>query len=279
MATTLSKLLLAGSLLMAAIATPTEAVKAQEFTTAVTVAQQSEEAEFSETEQRVQELEATIRKLRQGRIALTRREVLLSRIIRVRKPDETQKVIDLMLRDANQAAIEALQPEAAQAESPPKNIIQIPLKQVEQLKQDLQGGDEYVIRILSAGNYVQGESKVRVFAELKQNVSVFAEDERLAELDVDLGANDDEQVRALLRNLLEQARVKAIEAGVVSGRVIVGEGDIVSLAKFHDALKQQDGMVQLRVVTAAPVSTAGPLLVEVQALQEGNEILTTATQN
>lgn len=278
MATILSKRLLSASFVITVIATPVEMVKAQELMPAVTVAQQSDEAEPSEIEQRLQELEATVRKLRQGRIALTRQDVLLSRVIRVRKTDETQRVIDLMLRDANQAAVEALQPKTTQAGTPPKNIIQIPLKQVEKLKQDLQEGDEYVLRILSAGNYVQGESRVRVFADLKPNVSLFEQDERLAALDVNLEANDDEQVRSLLRNLLEQARSKALEAGVVSGRIIVGEGDMVSLARFHDALKQQDGTIQLRVVTAAPVSTAGPLLVHVQALKGDVEMLTTATQ-
>lgn len=279
MATTLSKLLLSASLVITGIAIPAGAVQAKEVKPAITVAQQPEEAELSDIEQRLQELEAAIRKLRQGRIVLTRQEVLSSRVVRVLEPEATQQAINLMLQEANKAAVESLQLENSSVDSSRKQVIQISLKQVEKLKQALQDGDEYIVRILSAGNYVQGESKVSVFADFRQNTQVFSQGERLAQLEVDLGAKDDETVREQLRNLLDQARLNAREAGVVSGRIIFGKDDVGGLVRFHDALKEHDGMIKLQVVTSAPVSTAGPLRVDIQAFQSGAEILTTASDD
>ena len=279
MATTLSKLLLSASLVITGIAIPAGAVQAKEVKPAITVAQQPEEAELSDIEQRLQELEAAIRKLRQGRIVLTRQEVLSSRVVRVLEPEATQQAINLMLQEANKAAVESLQLENSSVDSSRKQVIQISLKQVEKLKQALQDGDEYIVRILSAGNYVQGESKVSVFADFRQTTQVFSQGERLAQLEVDLGAKDDETVREQLRNLLDQARLNAREAGVVSGRIIFGKDDVGGLVRFHDALKEHDGMIKLQVVTSAPVSTAGPLRVDIQAFQSGAEILTTASDD
>ena len=56
-----------------------------------------------------------------------------------------------------------------------ERVVKITQGQVQQLLKTLQDGQEYVVRIIAAGNYVQGEKEVRVFADIALNQKIFSQ--------------------------------------------------------------------------------------------------------
>ena len=237
------------------------------------------EAQLKELENTQAFLDAAIRDrerglqlLRQGNVALTRREVLATRIIRVLVPEATQQALNLVFQEANREALKAIRPGTEEE----IQIIQITQAQVDRLTEQIQDGQEYVVRILSAGNYIQGEERVLVFSDVVANEVVFAEGQLLASTSVTLNNDDDfQQLQDRIGLLIESSRFRARQAGVVSERTIIGDDSIGTLVRFYEQLQDYGGTLTLQSVTSSPAYTAGPLRINLVASRNGLEILTT----
>lgn len=206
--------------------------------------------------------------LREGRVVLVRGRVLAFGVVRIVEPKAATDAVDQLLREANRTAIEFTRSNQKDLNEP---LVQIPQTQVEQLINQIKDGKDYVVRILSAGNYVEGEKQVRVFADAALNQVVFQAGDILATIPADASTMNNEEIRQSLEQLLAAAQFRARRAGILGG-VQVGDGRITTIISFIEQLEKYKQPVEVKVVAEETTSTAGPLKMQLVAIQNGQVI-------
>jgi uncharacterized protein (DUF3084 family) len=211
--------------------------------------------------------------LRERQIALVRGQVLAFAALRVVNPQAVNNAIDELLRQANKMVIEAVLPPNTPMPSSP--LVKITKAQVEQLSQQLQSGEDYVVRIISAGNYVQGENDIRVFADVAPNKLIFTADEIIATISMDASNFSEEDIQKRLDLILSAARFRARREGILGG-IQVEDGRVKTLIKFiEDISSTENRPDEIRVVTSTDTYTVGPLKLRLIALKDGEIIFET----
>lgn len=221
----------------------------------------------------VSRLEREAQGLRQGNLAVQRGQVLATAVVRVVNPELAQQAVDQLLREANRAALQLVQPGTKDQEQ----IIQITRLEVEQLNQQIDDGQDYVVRISSAANYLVGERTIQVFAEAVPNRLVFQQDDVVAATSFDPSTLSDDQMQQRINLLLAAAGFRARRLGILTDTVQIGR--VQNLIAFIDTLKQYRQSVGLKVVAANDTYTAGPLKVELLAEQNGQILFRTEKTN
>ena len=209
--------------------------------------------------------------LRQGNVALVRGQVLAFGVVRIVEPTAATQAVEQLLREANRTAIEITQSNNRKSNEP---LVQIPTSQVEQLTNQIKDGRDYVVRILSAGNYVEGEKQVQVFADAALNQLIFRAGDVLATISTDASTMTNQEIRQRLDQLLALAQFRARRAGVV-GVIQVGDGRISTIIKFIEQLEKYDQSVEVRVLVQETSFTSGPLKMQLVAIQRGQVVLKT----
>jgi uncharacterized protein (DUF3084 family) len=206
--------------------------------------------------------------LRQGNVALVRGRVLAFGVVRIVEPSAAKQAIEQLLREANRTAIEL-----TRANNPNDNepIVQIQQSQVEQLINQIKDGKDYVVRILSSGNYIEGETKVQVFADAALNQAVYQAGDFLATIPTDSSTMTNEEIRQRLDQLLSAAQFRARRAGIL-GMIQVGDGRINTIIRFIERLDKYAQPVDVRVIVQENTSTAGPLKMQLVAIQKGQVV-------
>jgi uncharacterized protein (DUF3084 family) len=208
----------------------------------------------------------TYQELREKQIAIVRGQVLSFGAFRVVDPAAIVGAIDRLLREANNAAIRATRPNKP---NPDERVVKITKAQVEQLAQQLQDGREYVVRILSAGNYVLGENEVRVFADVVPNQKVLSGDQVLAAVSLDPREMTEEDIQQRLDLLIASAQFRARSAGVLGG-IQVEDGLLTTIVNFIDRLKKSGESIDtIQAVVEGDTLTAGPLKIRLVAIRDG----------
>jgi len=128
-----------------------------------------------------------------------------------------------------------------------------------------------VVRILSAGNYVEGEKQVQVFADAALNQVVYQAGDTLATISADSSTMTNEEMRQRLDQLLSAAQFRARRAGIL-GMVQVGDGRISTIIRFIEQLDQYGQPVDVRVIVQETTYTAGPLKMQLVAIQKGQVV-------
>jgi len=211
--------------------------------------------------------------LRERRIALVRGQVLAFAALRIVNPQAVTNAIDELLRQANKMVLEAVLPPNTPMPSSP--LVKITKAQVEQLANQLQSGEDYVVRIISAGNYVQGENDIRVFADVAPNKLIFPADEIIATISMDASNFSEEDIQKRLDLILSAARFRARREGILGG-IQVEDGRIKTLIKFIEEISKTGNRPdEIRVVTATDTYTVGPLKLRLIALKNGEIIFET----
>ena len=220
----------------------------------------------------LEEYYQTYQELRERRIAILKGQVLAFAALRVVDPESTRAAIDRLLAQANRMVIEATQP----GENPPnERVLRITQSQVDQLVNQLQDGREYVVRILSAGNYVQGEKDVRVFADLALNQQVFRKGETIATISLDSSDRSERDFQERLDLLLSATQFRARRAGIL-GAIQVEEGQTKTLFDFVEKLSNsEEGFDQIKAVAAGESYTSGPLKIRLVVLDDGEVVFST----
>lgn len=209
--------------------------------------------------------------LRQGNVALVRGQVLAFGVVRIVDPQAANQAVDQLLREANRAAMEAAQVSNTDSNEP---LVQITQTQVEQLINQIRDGQDYVVRILSAGNYVVGEKPIQVFADAAINQLVFQEGEVLAAVSADPSTMANEEIRRRLEQLLAASQFRARRAGIL-GDIQVADGRITTIIRFLEQLDEYDQPLDVRAVAQGNTSTAGPLIMQLVAVQNGQVVFST----
>jgi uncharacterized protein (DUF3084 family) len=209
--------------------------------------------------------------LRESKIAIVRGQVLAFGAFRIVNSQGVVAVIDQLLTEANTRAIQATAPNN---KDPEARAVKITKLEVEQLIKKLQEGQEYVVRILSAGNYVLGEKEVRVFADVAINQKVFNKEQEIAAISLDKENMSEEEIQKRLDFLLSTAQFRARSAGVL-GTISLENSRLTQVIDFINKVSEaEDGIDEIKVIASDNTYTAGPLRLRLIALKEGEEIFT-----
>jgi uncharacterized protein (DUF3084 family) len=210
--------------------------------------------------------------LRERRIAIVRGQVLAYAGVRITSPDKAIPVVDELLRQANRAAIAATRPSGNGTN---ERVVKITRAQVEQLIQQLQDGRDYVVRILSAGNYVQGEEEVRVFADATINQRIFRQGDIVSTVSVESQTLNEEDIQKRIDILLAASQFRARSTGIL-GNIQIGDGRIKTLIEFVDQVNRiEEKPDVIQSIAATDTDTIGPLILRLVALRNGEELFST----
>ncbi|MDY6937414.1 MAG: DUF3084 domain-containing protein [Cyanobacteriota bacterium] len=221
-------------------------------------------------------LENSFRLLRERRVAIGRGQVLTSGVVRIVESGSSQipseRAISQILREANHVATQLTRPGTTQ-EDP---IIKVAQAEFEASVEEIQNGDEYVVRILSAGNYILGESEVNVTIEVTRNQLIYDEGEPIAEVSVDTSTMSDDEILERIEFLIEASILLASQEGILAERIQIADNRSESTSDFIKALQEQQMAVEVRAIATGLTYTAGPLNLKLVAVQNGEVILETS---
>jgi uncharacterized protein (DUF3084 family) len=214
----------------------------------------------------------TYQELRERQIAIVRGQVLAFAAVRVVDPSAVVDAIDQLLRQANRSAIEATRPDNPDVK---ERVVGITKAQVEQLVEQIKDGKDYVVRIVSAGNYVQGEKEVRVFADVVPNQKVFNRDETIATISIDTESLTEDDFQKRLDTLLAASQFRARRAGIL-GNIQVEDGRIKTILNFIEEINQIEVTPdEIKAIASNPTYTIGPLKLRLIAIKDGKVIFST----
>jgi len=230
------------------------------------------ESQLAFISRNVAALEQSYLELREKKIAVVKGQVLSSAVVRIVDPNAAKSAIDSLLRQANTNAVKATQFSGAKSQ---QRIVKITRSQVEQLESEIQDGQDYVIRILSAGNYVQGEKEVKVFADLALNKQIFEAGEEIATVSIDSQNINRQEVQERLNWLLAVSRFRAQRAGTL-GEIEIGDNQVEDIVDFVNKITQANEPVrEIKAVVAENTYTAGPLKIDFIVMRNGKIVYST----
>ncbi|MGK7929943.1 MAG: DUF3084 domain-containing protein [Microcystaceae cyanobacterium] len=216
----------------------------------------------------LEEYYRTYQDLRERQIAILRGQLLAFGAFRIVETDTIIPAIDELLRQANRNAIRAITEQNGTID-PSERVVKITKAQVEQLVQQLEQKGDYVVRILSAGNYVQGEREVRVFADVVPNEQIFQQNNMIAKVSIDPESRQEEDIEQRLDILLSAARFRARRSGVI-GPIQVEDGQIKTLITFIEQVSQSEEIIEeIQAIAAEDTYTIGPLKLRLLAINQG----------
>ena len=223
-------------------------------------------------EKEVNNIEQEYRKIRQGNIGIFRDRVLASSVIKVTSPTATTKAIDSLLVKANAYALQATSPENP---DPTRQIITISPNQLAQLKQQLTKRRNYVVRILSIGNYAIGDRNIQVFIDAAPDRQLFDRNAKVAQVSVDPVTMNEDQIRQQLNMLLIASQLRARRAGILDDRPQIGDGQLATYVQFLERVKTQKYPIDIITIVDRDTYTLGPLVIKLQAIANGKVLFST----
>jgi uncharacterized protein (DUF3084 family) len=231
------------------------------------------ESQFAFLSKNVAALEQSYQELREKKIAVVRSQVLSSAVVRIIDPTAAKLAINSLLRQANTNAVKATQFNGAESA---QGIVKITRSQVKQLESQIQDGRDYVIRIISAGNYVQGEQEVRVFADVALNQQIFKAGEEIATVSIDSQNVTRQEVQERLNWLLAVSKFRAQRSGILGDQIEIGDDQIKNIVDFVDKITQSvEPVREIKAVVSENIYTAGPLQINFVVMRNGKVIYST----
>ncbi|MDY7013982.1 MAG: DUF3084 domain-containing protein [Cyanobacteriota bacterium] len=240
------------------------------------LAQLAQQRDFLEKQVKI--LAQDYQGLRQGNLAIARGQVLGFGVVRILEPAAARGAIEQILREANRNAISATRSNSGEVN---ERVVQITQSQVEDLIDRIDDGQDYVVRILSAGNYVEQEKNILVVADVALNREIFKEEETIATVSLEMTQPTQSQIENRLDLLLAASQFRARRSGLL-GELQVGEGpkttlgQIATLTQFIEQIvRAQQPIDRLQAIATETTYTAGPLKLKLVAMQKGEVIFST----
>lgn len=245
------------------------------------------DAQIAQREQRLSQLQAqqallqddiaTLERqyegLFRGSVVVGRNQPLAVRLIQVNSRQEARQAVERLLQQANRTAIREIAP----GTSPERQVLQIPQADIAQLINRISDRQEYVVRILSAANYIigepcvvaEGDPCIQIFINVLVNDIIYAQNEHLATVSVNPRNLTDQALVDKLNLLIASLQFRARQDGIVGDTLQIADGRVDALRAFLDIVKQARQPVDIRAIAAAPTYTLGPLRVELLAVRNG----------
>ncbi len=223
----------------------------------------------------VQSQRLLLQGLRFGNVTIRAGQVLSAGVIQnLRSRAEALQAINTLRLQARQTAIVLTNPRNL---SPSQQVVEMTKEDVEGLLNQVSDGNAYVVRILSALNYLEGEQQVIAVPQVALNKQVFEQGQGVANLSLNPSTLTDEQILSRINALFSAANRRAIDAGVLPDPVTgtVGSFRQVELFRFVLALKERNDSdtIEIQGITADRVFSSGPLKLVLVALRNGQVIL------
>ena len=227
----------------------------------------------------IADLERQFEGLFRGSVAVSRNEPLVSVLLRVRDRVDARRAVDQLLREANRDAIEQIAPGTDRN----RQVLLINQEDVIRLINRISDSRPYVVRVLSAANYIIGEPCVvadadpcvQVFVDAAVNEVIYEPNERLATVTVDPSNLTNQALVEKLNLLIASLQFRARQDGIVGESLQVAEGRTEALLAFLNEIKNIDGLVDIQAIASDPIYTIGPLQVELFAISNGQIVLRT----
>ncbi len=232
----------------------------------------------SDLEKEVQDLEG----IRDGSVTLFRNQVLASSPpFKVVDPTAAPQLVNQVLLQANRVALQRIRPDAPNLTS---QIIRIPNSEVEPIIKQIQDGQEYVVRILSARNYaigqpcvLAGDACIEVRAIAIPNQLVFPQGGVVASAPVNPTSLTNDALGELILRVIAAAQFRARQAGILPEQVVVADNRSESVVKFFKQVKEYNQPLEIQVAAAENSYTAGIARLELVAVQNGQVLFSTQT--
>ncbi|MEN9215953.1 MAG: DUF3084 domain-containing protein [Gloeomargarita sp. HHBFW_bins_162] len=229
-------------------------------------------------------LELEIGQLRQGNVAIRREQVLATATVRaINNTDLARQAVEQTLQEAGRVAgclsqsqtqpeVCLSQPNVANSNAP---RIRISGTELSNLINTLSNGRDYVVRVLASANYSSGEPEVGVFTDVTPNRLIFPAGTVVAQISLDLNTMDEPAILGQLDRLFLASNVRARQSGILADPLTnkVGSFSQVALVQFVEQLQNLKGVVQVQSVARRPIFTAGPLEIQLVAVQNGEVVL------
>ena len=236
------------------------------------------ESQIAFLDQQKTSLEREYEDLRRGNVTLFRNQTLAWGVLRVDQPEAAPKAIDQLLARANQLASQILQPGTSRTD---QQVIRITTSQVDQLTSQIASGKDYVVRVMAAGNYVvgepcvlAGEACVDVVATAAPNQKLFQQGEMVATTTVNASTMQSQQLAERIFLLIAAAQFRSRQAGILDDTVSIAGNQRQAVLDFIGQVQQSAGDLEVQVVAAEDVYTAGARL-KLIALQNGQVLFET----
>jgi uncharacterized protein (DUF3084 family) len=237
------------------------------------------EAEQDFLERQVADLQNQYQGLFLGNIALNRNQEILTGQGRAENRAQAEAFVASFLQEANRLVARLIAPGAAINQQ----VLLISNREVEGLINRLSTGEDYVVRLLSAANYItgepcvvrRGEPCVQVFFDATPNQQVYRRGERLATVALDTPPFGDRQLVEQLNLLLAASQFRARQDGVVSDTLVVADNRPETILTFLETLQRAGQAVDLVAIASTDIFTAGPVQIHLAAVRNGRVVLQT----
>ncbi|MGB3135648.1 MAG: DUF3084 domain-containing protein [Nodosilinea sp.] len=238
------------------------------------------EAEQVFLEQQVAALQNQYQGLFRGNIALNRNQEILVGQGRAENRAQAEEFVTEFLQEANRLVSRAIAP----GTPIDQQILLIGNREVEGLINRLTTGEDYVVRLLSAANYItgepcvlqQGEPCIQVFIDSTPNQRIYTRGERLATVTLEPPPFSDRQLVERLNLLLAATQFRARQDGIVGDSLQVADNRPETILKFLEAVQQSGQAVDFQAIAATDVFTAGPIQINLAAVHDGRIVFQTS---
>ncbi|MBD1912678.1 MULTISPECIES: DUF3084 domain-containing protein [unclassified Leptolyngbya] len=232
--------------------------------------------------QAIADLDREFQGLRQGNVALLRNQPLSANLVRIVDPDSAPQVVRELLQNANRAALLRLIPGTTTVD---RQVLAVTSNQVESLLNQLSDRQEYVVQVLSAGNYVvgepcilAGEACIQVFISTALNELLFPSNAVLASSNLSPERLTAAQLTEQYYILIRTAQFRMRQAGVLTDTQLqIADGQPETVGRFFQALQELSGVVEVQARSRTPILTGGPnpIVVNLVARQNGQDLFST----
>lgn len=224
-------------------------------------------------------LERQYEGLFRGSVAVGRNQPLAFAVVRVRDRAEAIRVVDQLLQNANQEAIQRI----SGGLSRDQPVLVLAQEDVSRVIDQIDNGRSYVVRVLSAGNYIIGEPCVvadadpcvQVFFQATVNEEIYKQNERLATVLVDPRNLTNQALLEKLNLLISSLQFQARQDGIISETLQIANGRTEALAAFLSEIRNLDKPIEIQAIASRPIFTVGPVHVELLAVDDGQILVRT----
>ena len=219
--------------------------------------------------------------LRTGDVALRRKQVLAAGIFKVTSFENATQVVEQLFREANRVALQIILEDTTAVD---EQILRIPRDDVEQVLNRISDGQEYVLRILLAANYVSNEPCVLegqdpcidVRLDAVVNRVIFQTGQVIATIPVEADQLASRQLLLeRLRLLILTTQVKARQDGVINDPVRISDGQRDTFIRFFQQVQAYGRRLDMQAIAAQPIFPTGPIQIELVAIKDGEVLFQT----
>ncbi len=229
-------------------------------------------SEITSLEATREQLLISLEALRKGNVAIFSDQILSIGVVR---PNLTRT-------ELRQASIQLIQQAERKArdlldflpdQEPPEPVIRVTEAQIAGLLDRLKDGQSYVIRILSAGNFLKRETRIIIDADVTLNRQIFAVGTEIATLKFEANLTQQtwlSRIEQLFLLVSFRARREGVLADTLTGKV--GNFPPEALNELFQMVSELRSPYEIRAVAKEAIFPASSLTLELVIIQNGIEI-------